>query len=255
MTGFKDILILTINMPKGKSVNQKKRFKKTKGKKMVSKKDKVYGNSNVIIAKFPHGNPLPRRYVCKMRYSEIRHFSGGNALRSVDQTYRMNSMHDPDLTGGGHQPRFYDELATLYNFSRVLGCKITVKILPTDATVPNQSIYVAIVPNNNPTSLSGSTYLDIAELPFSKVEMTNIYGQRAIMSQFKNISTVAGVAPSVVRNDDAFRAQLGSNPATQTYYHIVAGTFNETATSIDARALIDIEYTVQFEDPITPAAS
>lgn len=243
-------------MPRGKRPAQKKTFKKyRKGKKMVSKKDKVYGNSNIIIAKFPHGNPLPRRYVCKMRYSEIRHFAASGAVRSVDQVYRMNSMHDPDLTGGGHQPRFYDELATLYNFSRVLGCKITVKLLPTDSTVPQQNIYVAIVPSNSSTSLSNSVYLDIAELPFAKVEMTNLYGQRAIMSMFKNISTVAGVAPSVIRNDDAFRAPLGSNPSTQTYYHIVAGTFNETSTGLDCRALIDIEYTVQFEDPITPAAS
>ena len=37
----------------------------------------------------------------------------------------MNSLFDPDQTGTGHQPYYFDQFAALYNRYTVLGSKLT----------------------------------------------------------------------------------------------------------------------------------
>lgn len=210
---------------------------------------------NLIVANFPGKNPVPRRYMCKLTYSQIITLSGSGVRRSADQVFSMNSCFDPDISGGGHQPRYFDQFSTMYSMYRVLGSSISVKALPIDSATPQQNIYVAVVPSNTDVSLNNSVYFDISELPYSRVKYGNLYGSRMNIKSYHKIHKIAGVSPLVVKNDDAFRAKTTNNPSTQTYWHVVAGTMDETSTSLACRALVTVTYYVSFEDPITPTYS
>lgn len=233
-------------MPRTKKyVKRKKAYRK---KRMI-KRSKL--NQSLIVANFPNGNPLPRRYRCKLRYSDTYTYS---AFIAQDKVFRLNSVHDPDLTGAGHQPRYYDQLTAIYSYYRVLGCRIRVRALPNDATANQQNIWVATVASNSPTSLTGIAYYDVGELPFTRSEITNLYGARAIYSSYHNVNTIAGVSKLTVMNSQSYRAAVGANPTESVYWHVVAGTFDATNT-VNCRILIDLEYYVQFEDPLTPTIS
>jgi len=50
------------------------------------------------------------------------------------QIFRANGLNDPDYTGSGHQPLFFDEMASIYDHYTVIGSKIKVTFAPSTAT-------------------------------------------------------------------------------------------------------------------------
>jgi hypothetical protein len=47
--------------------------------------------------------------------------------------FRMNSLYDPDFTGGGVQPTTFDQWMTLYTRYRVVACDVDVKLMEASA--------------------------------------------------------------------------------------------------------------------------
>ncbi len=71
------------------------------------------------------GLPLGKTFKTKLRYvTQLELGSGTNDFAS-HHFYRANSAFDPDLTGTGHQPMGYDQLALFYDHYTIIGSKIT----------------------------------------------------------------------------------------------------------------------------------
>lgn len=212
---------------------------------------------SLIVAKFPGKNPFPRRYLTKVSYSDVIALQGGGVNRSVDQVFRMNSLFDTDLTGTGHQPRYFDQIMTMYNFYRVLGCKIKVKFMSqaSSTALSAHNTFVSVIPRNQSASMTGAYMLDINEIPYSKTSFGNQYKGSISVSKYHKIHQIAGVSPSVVKNDDAYRAQELANPSTETYWHVVCGALDTGELNWYGRVMVTIDYYVSFEDPRTPTSS
>lgn len=79
------------------------------------------------------GPTYPNGLIAKHKYTmnktiQATYVSGdipGTAL----QSFRTASLFDPDRTGAGHQPLFFDEMAAIYKQYRVLGAKCTVRFV------------------------------------------------------------------------------------------------------------------------------
>lgn len=235
----------------------KKRFMK---KRPVVKKSgyrKKYTKTNnpfKIVANYPGNNVFPRQYICKLKYSDIIQVIPG--LSSRDYVFNLNSLQDPDETNTlGTQPRYFDQLSQIYARYRVLGCKMRARYMPTDATVPSQSTWLAYVPTLSSTSLSSSTYAEIAEKPHCKTSINNIYGRRSEINKYISMSTLAGISKKAIQYDDTYIALSGNNPETRQYGHLVVGTLDEASTAIAGRLIVDITYYCSFERPVTPGQS
>jgi len=63
-----------------------------------------------------------------MVYADTKTITPG-AKRGV-HVFKMNSIFDPDYTGGGHQPAFHDRWALLYKHYRVLRCSFHITYTP-----------------------------------------------------------------------------------------------------------------------------
>lgn len=69
---------------------------------------------------------LPNRYYCKLRYVTYGHHDHANAVNtSLATVYRANSLYDPEVGLGGHQPLGFDQLCLFYNHFIVVGSKIS----------------------------------------------------------------------------------------------------------------------------------
>ena len=57
----------------------------------------------------------------------------------------MNSLFDPDFTGTGHQPYYFDQFATIYQRYTVIGSKLTATFTPIPAAIngPEQRSWMA----------------------------------------------------------------------------------------------------------------
>lgn len=79
-------------------------------------------------------NPLTfNRFVTTLTYYDtITLDPASNAITSLNGAmwqFRANSCYDPDYTGTGHQPMYFDNFATFYNRYRVLYSKITCTVV------------------------------------------------------------------------------------------------------------------------------
>lgn len=55
---------------------------------------------------------FPNRHTCLMNYADIYSLQEAAAGVGVFQVNRMGDVYDPDYTGLGHQPMFFDQLCT-----------------------------------------------------------------------------------------------------------------------------------------------
>lgn len=96
-----------------------------------------------LMSKSLFKNPFPSGKVYKLTYSDTTDLTGTGTAAPAYFQVRANSPYDPDQTGAGHQPRYYDTLFGADNTSapyrqyRVLSAKIRVDYFSQGATVAN----------------------------------------------------------------------------------------------------------------------
>lgn len=203
------------------------------------------GVPQTLIQRAPTGHPFPQRYLTKLRYvSEALSHTTGN---TQDRVFRGNSLFDPDLTGVGHQPRGFDQLAGLYNVYRVLGSRCTIRAVPRDATAGSQNLWYAAVPSLDGASLSAVPYYDIREMPYSKSKFRTLYNGPVTLKKYMSTAQIEGRKKSVIRADNDFSAPVTGNPDHQWYWHVVMGTMDNLSL-LNVTYYIEIDYYVAFEN-------
>ena len=70
-----------------------------------------------------------------LRYQETLSLSSSSGAL-FGYVYNLNGLYDPNHTGTGHQPLYFDQLMTIYNHYIVIGAKITVKFTAYPASIP-----------------------------------------------------------------------------------------------------------------------
>lgn len=163
----------------------------------------------------------------------------------------MTSLNDPDFTGTGHQPMFYDQICgpqatTPYQKYRVLGSKLTV----TFATQSPPSLAVA---NNAPclvgTLTDANNSLNIAG-PSSFMETSGSkWGVLQDKSGANNTKTfTCTYSPNrdlaLDSGDDTLTAVYNSNPIAAFYGYIFK--FDQGTVESTVIAYVQIEYLCEF---------
>lgn len=79
------------------------------------------------------GPTYPNGIIAKHKYTMNKTlqatYVAGDIPGTALQSFRTASLFDPDRTGVGHQPLFYDEMSAIYNQYRVLGAKCRVRFV------------------------------------------------------------------------------------------------------------------------------
>lgn len=70
---------------------------------------------------------FPSSKIVKLKYNEYIPISSNTSGTVISQyRFNCNSLYDPNQSGTGHQPLYYDTYAGLYNHYLVLGSRIKV---------------------------------------------------------------------------------------------------------------------------------
>lgn len=195
--------------------------------------------------------------IVRLKYSQQVNLSVTSGVMTYN-SFRLNSIYDPDLTGTGAQPRYYDQLLSAtgpYLRYRVLGAKVKVTFV-NDNSSSGAIGYVGIYARDSTAAAISSTDLTaLSELQNAKYAVLGNYNSNAgiiKMVQHYTIAKLMGVT-DIADNEDAEAAYNG-NPTDSVlldvYYYPMDGT---TTTSI--YAIVDIDYIVQLMDLNTVAAS
>lgn len=165
------------------------------------------------------GNPyirkvaFPRVMWTTLRYSDTYNITQGTAGVPAYYFFKLNSIYDPDHTGGGHQALYYDQLLNtdIYNQYCVYGCK-----------------FEAIITGSTPFIIAMHDTMDNAALTDFREVIENArskmlcYGGSAsnpvIVKKYFDIGKVAGVGKRNVLTDDVFAALVGASPARSALF-------------------------------------
>lgn len=179
---------------------------------------------------------VPDRMTVRMKYVTYVDLDTSSTGRKSN-IFRLNSIYDPDQTGGGGQPTGHDQWAYFYSKYRVHQC--TVKAYCVAATVAHT---IAVGPTN---STASSTYIgDRAEDPRALTGMANSGGPEKNFNQTFDMRALFGVSKELFGQDE-YGAAFSTNPASTYYYEIVA--FNMLGMSTGhVYATIELEYIVEL---------
>lgn len=177
----------------------------------------------------------------KLRY--VQQFTVTGAA-FANRFFRGNSCYDPDQTGTGHQPMFFDQYIAVYGKYRVLASAVKIQVMNSG----NASTYVVILPATVVTPV----YANIdAVLEANKATSLRVVPPLQYLPQqqkrYMTTSKATGVSRSVVYSDDTYAALFNADPVNLWYWSFVFQTIDQ-ATNIDLSVLLTMTLYVEFFD-------
>lgn len=160
--------------------------------------------------------PIPQRYICKMKYSQT--FTLNNTT-ATGYRFNLNSIYDPDRSGVGHQPYGHDTLQTLYNRYRVVSCSYVI------TAYSSVAVRVAAHPANEEVTYSNVS--EAVEQPRTKFILQFPGSQVAKLKGKIYLPSLVGRTKSQYMADDRFQAQFGSSPSENAILNILHGTMTD----------------------------
>lgn len=183
--------------------------------------------------------PIPQRYITKMKYSSVL------ATDASLGSYKMNlnSIYDPDFTGGGHQPYGFDQLAALYNRYRVIACgyRIQLAVVSTASSI----MLTAMPSNQNVTAGTGS---EIRENPRAKYIVQNPGASAVVLSGKSYLPSLVGRNKAQYMADDRYQALVTANPSEDAFLNIQTFSPSTDVPLGSVAVQVVMEYTVEFFD-------
>lgn len=165
-----------------------------------------------------------------------------SSLSVNDQVFRINSAFDPDLTGSGHQPRYYDRYAAVYNRYRVDKVEVEARLR---GEQDNSALVLVVVPTTVSTALTGDT--STPELPRAVMspKVASLYEAAVVRTTFWP-HEIAGVTRQRYKDDDIYSAQVTTNPSLSNYFHVVTMTMGGAVSTATVAVDVKLIYHVTF---------
>lgn len=192
----------------------------------------------------------PHMYIT-LRYTQVTTFTNLTTVGSA-QIFNLNSVFDPDRTGGGHQPYGFDQIAVLYNRYRVLKTHWKVTFGPTT----NSPVGCVVVPTNGLLAAAITniaTFESSAEIPFAWSSMVPNAGSIQTHSGSMALNELNGCTRNEYLADDRFESQVASSPTELMV--LTVGIVNTSTVTVVNTVIVTLEFEVDFHDPIINANS
>lgn len=192
---------------------------------------------------------FPDRIRTKLQYQDVIQLSASAGSPGIWQ-FRMNSLQDPDYTGVGHQPQWYDQLSAVYSYYRVIGSKITCTFIPnniSDTEANDKGPYICGI-----TTVAGTTSFGAASYPALLEDGNSVNGiivdkqggsNKLTLSNTFSPTRDLGITPM----DDTLRVGTSSNPQTSSLVFANVWALDMTeAASQDVVVKVQIEFVCEF---------
>lgn len=191
---------------------------------------------------------FPKTILTKLRYSDSIQLGITSGVLNY-HVFRANSLFDPDYTGTGHQPMYFDQYAGIYLSYQVLGSKITVTW---NTTTANELHLVGITGEDDTSgSTTATTRMEQNNSVTDRLAY-NLAGGHDQVTQTMTFSSLGDLGIAA-KDDGESATAVSGNPDIAWYYHLWA--VPESANSTVLKAVVNIEYIVKFSQLKTPAGS
>jgi len=201
---------------------------KTKATKKISKKNilrkpktKVTVNKSIVSS----GLGFPKKLQMTHKYNGSISLAG-IAGAFVSWNFSCNGMYDPDQTGVGHQPMYFDQLTALYDHYCVIGSKAVFNIIPTNSSYGSAAMGVFINDDTTVTPTSFPTAIEQSNGTHRFVAFNNTKP----ISFTANWSAKRNFGAAVLANTE-LQGTASANPTEQQYFTVWSQSIDGVTTA------------------------
>jgi len=204
-------------MPNLKGYGRKRKFIKrrrftARARKSVDQRGSL-NNPNVgYTAPLTARLPFPSRMRVVSIYSQPGSLSTGNAVFGSEQRFRLNSVYDPDYTGGGHTVRNYSVLSGIYQQYRVTKVHYQV-IFTTPGSANDIQCAITVAPNTGGSLGSAPSYFPAEYAGGSFGVLSSTGERRCILQGTIDLAKLCGITHTKYNADDKYSSFTGSSPS------------------------------------------
>lgn len=183
---------------------------------------------------------FPKLMNFKHKYFED--FNLFSSTSSGNYIFSCNGMFDPNISGTGHQPMLFDQMAVLYDHYTVIASKIKWTIIQENTTgLPPYIVTVLINDDVTGTGLSGTR-----EQTTSQNKLGGSVSTDPLVF-YQNWSAYSAFGPAPLANN-SLQGTPTANPVEQQYYQIILRA-GDQVTSVTVRVMVELEYTCVWAEP------
>ena len=221
----------------------------TRKRRVTSRKARPHARKAPIRSMNWRGSPFPEVMNTTFTYSEIMTITSTSGV-PYNYLFSSNSLYDPNVTGVGTQPRFYDTLvganntAAPYQYYRVFSSKITIEAFGLDDAL-NARGFLGIGFFN--TSATGvSSLAEMRQRVDFKTKFVGLYTGGHDLTRMSRVGVnkyLWGIKD--MKDDEETAAAYNASPAKGGRWCISWCPANE-ATTQNIRVLVKIVYKAQL---------
>ncbi len=189
--------------------------------------------------------PMLNQFKTTLKYNDVQTLNPGGAVPSLI-VIRANDLFDPRDALGGHQPRGFDQIMTMYDHFTVIGSKITCLFMSTTLAAETPLCGICLLDSSPPAARN--TYLESS----TNTSKYLVQGSGATQVTLK-FSTKHFLGRSHPLSDPDLKGNIAGEPAELAFFHIWADGLGADTSVINIAYSID--YIVVFTEPVVPGQS
>lgn len=212
----------------------------SKRKAYTNRKRKA-GTRPVVLTKgVPTG--FPRKLIFKHKYAEQLALTSTTGVMAK-YYFAANGLYDPNITGTGHQPLYFDQLTPIYDHYCVIGSRIKIKILP-DSTITKPVQCVLFIDDNNASSATNA-YTLIEQATGKNQLMSVSQTKPFVLTQNWSIKKYFS-GNDYLENTD-MQGTPTTNPAELSYFVLAIQDITQSLT-VTLDFIVEIEYIAVWKE-------
>lgn len=190
----------------------------------------------VSVSLPPNCIGFPDRMTTILKYSQLFAFSASPSPSG--QYFKMNSPYDPDGTGVGHQPSFYDIYTSVFGRYFVRQFKLSVDFINAG------SVGVDVVALYSDTQLTANTVEQLTESKYCIARTMGLStgARSAVTLTLPWMTTAKLMGQPFAEADDSMYALISADPAD-----IAFGTIKVAATDLTTNVIVQAKVVLFME--------
>ena len=190
-------------------------------------------------------NGFPKMLQMTHRYQECVRIPAPVSGTLARYLWSCNGMYDPNRTGTGHQPMYFDQLSALYNHYTVTSSRIRVEFTLESATVNSANIMGVYIEDD--TTISPAVIQDFAEQSTAvcQTRSSTVNVPYPVIKNSWNAKKAFGGDPL---SDPNLQGTSGTDPSEQQYYAVFSGDVNAAVSNTAMYYTVYIEYTATWQE-------
>ena len=192
--------------------------------------------------------PSPKLYNT-LRYSEQVIINTSDSLNGCGSyLFQANNLYDPNYTGTGHQPLYYDQLTGIYNHWTVISSKMTIVVQRVSNPVQVQCVLLL----DDDASLGTSNNINLLTERAGAVFGAADPGNGLLLTLSKTWSARKWFGANPLDNDN-LQGTVSAGPSEGVYYGFMVQDLTGTSQSVACH--VTMEFNVIWDELASVASS